>query len=135
MKRKTLNVAPGTTRFGHEQLDVFKISRQLAIDLFRETGKFPSEDKVRSDVADSQVCCLDSSKHRGGRCSTFEAGILKISSNGAGILDRASLALRDRARDRNSRKRGVCQVRIYRDSNLLDDEWPDSTLGRSPVTP
>jgi four helix bundle protein len=45
VKRKTLDVAPGATPFGHQRLDVFRISRQLAIDLFRETGKFPSEER------------------------------------------------------------------------------------------
>jgi four helix bundle protein len=45
VKRKTLNVAPGATAFGHQQLDVFKVSRQLAIDLFRETRKFPAEER------------------------------------------------------------------------------------------
>ena len=35
----------GMKPFGHEQLDVFKVSRQFAIDLFRETGKFPAEEK------------------------------------------------------------------------------------------
>jgi four helix bundle protein len=45
VKRKTLNVAAGSTLFGHEQLDVFKVSRQLAIDLFRETKGFPVEER------------------------------------------------------------------------------------------
>jgi len=45
VNRKTLNVAQGATAFGHRQLDAFKISRQLAIDLFRETRKFPAEER------------------------------------------------------------------------------------------
>jgi len=45
VNRKTLNVAPAATAFGHQQLDVFKVSRQLAIDLFRETRKFPAEER------------------------------------------------------------------------------------------
>jgi four helix bundle protein len=45
VKRRTLDVTPGPAPFGHEQLDVFKVSRQLAIDLFRETRKFPAGEK------------------------------------------------------------------------------------------
>jgi len=32
-------------RFGHEQLDVFRTARQLAVDIYRETRRFPSEER------------------------------------------------------------------------------------------
>ncbi|MEP6992892.1 MAG: four helix bundle protein [Acidobacteriota bacterium] len=45
MKRKTSNDLRTIRSFGHEKLDVFKISRQLVIDLYRETARLPSEEK------------------------------------------------------------------------------------------
>jgi four helix bundle protein len=35
----------GVKLFGHEQLDVFKVARALAIDIYRETGQFPREER------------------------------------------------------------------------------------------
>jgi four helix bundle protein len=45
VKRKTLNGTSAGKRFGHEQLDLFKVARQLAIEMYKETAHFPAEER------------------------------------------------------------------------------------------